>query len=91
MNKLFTFAGLLLCAVVCANAQPMTVRATVSAGATVNNVYAAIGQPFYEQIAGSGMELAYSVAQAQLDVVNVADETCENVAYAGNGFDIPTS
>jgi uncharacterized protein (TIGR02145 family) len=91
MNKLFTLAGLRLCAVVCANAQPMTVRATVSAGSTVNNVYAAIGQPFYEQIAGSGVELAYSVAQAQLDVVNVADETCENVAYTGNGFDIPTS
>lgn len=91
MNKIFAFIGVFLCVVVCGNAQPMTVRGTVSAGATVNNVYAAFGQPFYQQIVGGGVEFAYSVAQAQLDVVNVADETCENVAYTGNGFDIPTS
>jgi len=86
-----TFFGVLFCAVVFAYSQPMTVRATVSAGSTVNNVYAAIGQPFYQQIASGGVEVAYSVAQAQLNVVEVADETCENVPYADNGFDIPTS
>lgn len=91
MNKIFAFIGVFLCVVVCGNAQPMTVRGTVSAGATVNNVYAAFGQPFYQQITGGGVELAYSLAQAQLDVVNVSDETCENVAYTGNGFDISTS
>ena len=92
--KLFSIIAasiLSMFAVVISYAQPMTVRATVSAGATVNNVYAAFGQPFYQQIAGGDVELAYGVAQAQLDIVEVADETCENVAYADNGFDIPTS
>jgi uncharacterized protein (TIGR02145 family) len=92
--KLFSIIAavfLTLFAVAISYAQPMTVRATVSAGSTVNNVYAAFGQPFYQQILTGGMELAYGVAQAQLDVVEVADETCENVAYSDNGFDIPTS
>jgi len=91
MRRICTFFSVFFCAVVFAYSQPMTVRATVSAGSTVNNVYAAIGQPFYQQIASGGVEVAYSVAQAQLNVVEVADETCENVPYAGNGFDIPTS
>ena len=86
---MLTSVMIALCAVV--QGQPQTVRATVSAGATVNNVYAAFGQPFYQQISTSGVELSYGVSQAQLDILEVTDETCENVAYTDNGFDIPTS
>lgn len=68
---------------------PMTVRAFVSAGATANNTYVAVGQPFFEQIYGNGYEIAYGVAQSQLDIIHLEDETCKNEDYSDYGFDIP--
>ena len=91
MKKVYALLGMFLCVFATLDAQPETVHATVSAAATVNNVYAAFGQPFYQQISNGDVELSYGVSQAQLDIVEVADETCENVAYTDNGFDIPTS
>ena len=78
-----------LCAVVLG--QPETVHAVVSAGVTENNVYTAIGQPFYSQENNGSYEVAHSVAQAQLMREEIEDETCENVAYTDHGFDIPVS
>ncbi|MBR3467493.1 MAG: hypothetical protein IKH15_09770, partial [Bacteroidales bacterium] len=91
MKRLFVLLGIFFWFSVALQAQPMTVRGAVSAGATVNNVYAAFGQPFYQQMLTNGMELAYGVSQAQLDRIEVEDETCENVSYAGNGFNIDAS
>lgn len=68
---------------------PMTVRATVTAGATENNVYAAIGQPFYQQIRQGGYELSYGVAQAQLVNEQLTAETCENQDVHIGYFNIP--
>lgn len=68
----------------------MTVRGVVSAGGTQNNVYAAVGQPFYEQIANGNYELSYGVAQAQLVTRDTVAETCVNVPFHNNlCFDIP--
>ena len=68
---------------------PETVWAVVAAGSTQNNIYAAIGQPFYQQIASDRIELAYSVAQAQLMKEDITAETCDNVPYTENNFNIP--
>ena len=91
MKRLVILLGIFFWFLGALQAQPMTVRGAVSAGATVNNIYAAFGQPFYQQMLTNGMELAYGVSQAQLDRVEVEDETCENVSYAGNGFNIDAS
>lgn len=66
-----------------------TARAFVSAGSTENNVYAAIGQPFYQQIKQNGYELSYSVAQAQLVHQELVGETCENEEVHIGYFNIP--
>lgn len=70
---------------------PMTVRAFVPAGATANNTYVAIGETFFEQINNGSYEVAYGVAQSQLDIVALEDETCENEDYSNYGYDIPAS
>lgn len=70
---------------------PMTVRAIVSSGGTSVNTYAAVGQPFFEQINTGSYEVAYGVAQSQLELLALADETCINEDYSGHGFDIPAS
>lgn len=70
---------------------PMTVRAFVSAGATANNTYVAVGETFFEQISNGSFEVAYGVAQSQLDILEVEDETCVNENYSNYGFDIPAS
>lgn len=70
-------------------AQPETVHAFLAHGSTVNNVYAAFGQPFYEQISSADYEVAYSVAQAQIISNEITDEVCANVDYNKNGFNIP--
>ena len=80
---------LALCAVV--QGQPQTVHAVVSGGVTQNNVYTAIGQPFYSQENNGNYEVAHSVAQAQLIREEIEDETCENVGYTDHGFNIPVS
>lgn len=69
-------------------AQPQTVYAFLSHGSTVNNVYAAFGQPFYEQISSTNYEVAYSVAQAQIVPQDITDEVCENKDYTDHGFSI---
>lgn len=71
--------------------QPKTVHAVVSGGVTQNNVYTAIGQPFYSQNSNGNYEVAHSVAQAQLMKEEITDETCENEAYTDHEFDIPVS
>ena len=91
MKRLFILLGIFFWFSGALQAQPMTVHGAVSAGATVNNVYAVFGQPFYQQLTTNGVELAYGVSQAQLDRVEVEDETCENVSYTGNGFNIDAS
>lgn len=68
---------------------PETVWAVVAAGSTQNNIYAAIGQPFYEQIVSGDYELAYSVAQAQLMTEKISAATCDNTPYTENNFNIP--
>ena len=70
---------------------PLTVRAIVSSGGTSVNTYAVVGQPFFEQINTSSYEVAYGVAQSQLELLALADETCINEDYSGHGFDIPAS
>ena len=92
-QRFSAFSMIFFCMVIVmfSTAQPMTVRAIVSAGGMSNNSYAAVGQPFFEQIGNGNYEVAYGVSQAQLDIAEVTDETCENVAYSNNGFDIPTS
>ena len=70
---------------------PMTVRDFVSGGGTSVNTYAAVGQPFFQQINGQGYEIAYGVAQSQLEVLEREDETCINEPYNDYGFDIPAS
>ena len=79
--------------VVSLNGQPMTVRSTVVSASTdpLTGTYSVIGQPFYLQMADNDYEFAYGVAQAQLETVEVSDETCENEPYTENGFDIPAS
>ena len=68
----------------------MTVRGMVSAGGTQNNVYAAIGQPFYKQIKTGNYELSYGVAQAQLVTRDTVAETCLNEPFHNDlCFDIP--
>lgn len=70
---------------------PMTVRAFVSSGGTSVNTYAAVGQPFFEQINTGSYEVAYGLAQSQLELLALADETCINEDYSGHGFNIPAS
>ena len=67
----------------------MTVRAFVPAGATANNTYVAIGETFFEQINNGSYEVAYGVAQSQLDIIALEDEICENEDYMNYGYDIP--
>ena len=69
---------------------PLTVRAFVAAGGTSVNTYAAVGQPFFEQINGNGYEIAYGVAQSQLELLELEDETCINEPYTNHGFDFPS-
>ena len=70
---------------------PETVRDFVSGGGTTVNTYAAVGQPFFQQIKGAGYEVAYGVAQSQLELLELEDETCINEPYNDHGFNIPAS
>ena len=70
---------------------PQTVRAFVSSGGTSVNTYAAVGQPFFQQVNGNGYEVAYGVAQSQLEILELEDETCVNEDYTNHGFNIPAS
>ena len=91
IHKIVVLTSALMALVAVAVGQPQTVNAVVSAGKTANNVYTAIGQPFYLQVSNGNYEVAHSVAQAQLVRMEVNDETCENVAYTDHDFDIPAS
>lgn len=97
MKNLFIVFLLLFCglsAAVTLNAQPQTVQtvqATVSAGGNAEHFYAAIGQPFFQQIrpAESDYELSMGVAQAQWVRDTVYDVITYNTPYTANGFDLP--
>lgn len=91
MKRLFIIASMILMLPAVFAQQPNTVYAFLAHGSTVNNVYAAFGQPFYEQIASANYEVAYSVAQAQIVPQDITDEVCENKAYTENGYDIPAN
>ncbi|MCR4964407.1 MAG: fibrobacter succinogenes major paralogous domain-containing protein [Bacteroidales bacterium] len=79
----------------CWSVLSMTAQTTETAyafpvgGATVGNTYAAIGLPFYEQVASGTIEVDLGVAHALLVTQEVTGETCENVDYTGNGFNLP--
>ena len=75
-----------------AQSQPVqTVQATVSAGGNADHFYAAVGQPFFQQIrpAESDYELSMGVAQAQWVRDTVYDVITYNTPYTSNGFDLP--
>ena len=96
MKNLFIVFLLLFCglsAAVTLNAQPQpvqTVQATVSAGGNAEHFYAAIGQPFFQQIrpAESDYELSMGVAQAQWVRDTVYDVITNNTPYTSNGFNL---
>ena len=73
------------------HAQPQTVRAIVSGAGNASNTYMAVGQPLYQQLNNGNYEVAYGVAEAQLEQRSVTDETCVNEAYNEYGFNIPAS
>lgn len=89
MKKFFTAAVLFFALCICASAQVnSTVFATVSAGGTNNNVYSAVGQPFFQQYDGNNIALSDGVAQAQLITNVVEDSLCQNDSYTDNGFSL---
>ena len=84
------FVLLLLCgAAVQLSAQPQSVRATVSAGATGEHIYVAIGQPFFQQRSLGAYEFSMGVAQAQWTRDTVYDVITYNTPYTKNYFDLP--
>jgi len=71
------------------NAQTVqTVQATVSAGASNEHLYVAIGQPFFTQAPLDEYELSMGVAQAQRTRDTVYDVITYNTPYTQNGFDL---
>ena len=92
MRKPFSFGLLLCCMAIVAslNAQPQTVQATVSAGASSEHLYVAVGQPFFQQLAiGDNFELSMGVAQAQWTRDTVYDVITYNTPYTENYFSLP--
>ena len=73
------------------SAQAQNMQATVSAGGNADHFYAAVGQPFFQQIrpAESDYELSMGVAQAQWVRDTVYDVITYNTPYTANGFDLP--
>jgi len=67
---------------------PTTAYAFPVGGATVENTYAAIGLPFYEQVTSGSYAVDYGVAHALLVTQEITDETCENVDYTENGLNL---
>lgn len=94
-EKKYLIAAFLLCLTLplglfAQQEEVMTVRAIVSSGNTQQNVYAVIGQPFYRQISNDRYEIAYGVAQAQLETRADTAATCVNEPYHNDlCFDIP--
>lgn len=89
MRKKFVVAVLFLglCAATVAQ-PPATVHAVVTAGGTHNHVYAAIGQPFYQQHGNSNIEFSDGVAQAQLVTEEIEAGICQDGTYTERGFDL---
>lgn len=67
---------------------PETVYAFPMGGATQNNIYVAIGVPFFEQVDAGDYNIAFGVAQAQLVELNVEAENCDNQPYNEHYFNI---
>ena len=67
---------------------PATVHAIVSGGGTDNNVYFAIGQPFFRQYGNENIELFDGVAQAQLVIEEITAEICQDGTYTDRDFDL---
>lgn len=80
-KQLFIATALLLWSV-CAFAQVNTVKGFTAGGGTTDNVYVAIGQPFFPQVADGNYEVSYGVAQAQLKQVTIDTNIC-----FGDGLD----
>ena len=93
MRKSFTVLTLFLVCMAAAtmSAQAQNMQATVSAGGNADHFYAAVGQPFFQQIrpAESDYELSMGVAQAQWVRDTVYDVITYNTPYTSNGFDLP--
>lgn len=74
-KQLFISAAMLLWSV-CAFAQVNTVNGFTAGGGTTDNVYVAIGQPFFPQVTDGNYEVSYGVAQAQLIKVTIDTAIC---------------
>ncbi|MCR4857464.1 MAG: fibrobacter succinogenes major paralogous domain-containing protein [Bacteroidales bacterium] len=85
LKKLFLATAILLWGA-CAFAQVKTAYTFTAAGGTADNVYVAIGQPFYSQVSSGGYEVSYSVAQAQLIQVTVDTAICYGDGLVKYGY-----
>jgi uncharacterized protein (TIGR02145 family) len=90
MKQILTTAFLFCCMAVVAPlcAQPETVQATVTAGASSEHLYVAIGQTFFTQEILSDYEFAMGVAQAQWVRDTVYDVITFNTPYTKHGFNL---
>lgn len=91
MRKLVILLSLVAGAFAITYAQNTSVHAYVSAGTTQNNVYAAIGQPFFQQLSSpdGSLEFSFGVAQAQLTKDTVYDVVTYNEPYTANNLNLP--
>ena len=70
------------------NAQSQSVQATVSAGASSEHLYVAVGQPFFTQDILGDYELSLGVAEAQWVRDTVYDVITYSTPYTDNGFNL---
>lgn len=86
----FVAAAALVLGLFSADAQqsPLTVHGFVAGGMTENNVYIAIGQPFYRQYHNGEVEISEGVAQAQLVTKEIEAGICQDGVYAENYFEL---
>lgn len=74
------------------NAQPSALAATVSAGVTQDNTYAAIGQPFIQHFGSDddSLQFGFGIAQAQITRDTVYDVATFEAPYTDNGYNLPS-
>ena len=90
MKKILLAAGALMSAIILYAQTPSTFAyAFPAAGKTEGPLYVALGVPFYETVKADAFEVDYGIAHALLVTTQVSDETCENVPYTENGFNLP--
>jgi len=89
MKNRLLWVMMLMSITVVMNAQPMTMRAFTAGGATNDNCYGVIGQPFATiATAGNGYELSVGVAQMQLEYDTVYALVEQGAGYTQNGFSL---